>query len=290
MSQLIVQDLAMNQIQQIDPILLQTNGHPLKTTEKYRAIPTIEVLQHFERAGFEWNLYKKTKSRKVTGYGKHAVMLTSKALGFSRENLAQEMQFSLIFYNSHDGSSKGRLMGHIHREICSNKMVLSDAFFKTFSFIHRKDMITLEDVMEAVAIIQSQMKGLEDTILTLKDTQWTSEQSQAFAYNMALKRLAGRKVLEVNSELLLQPNRKEDSTNSAWHVVNTVQENLLSIENFKTLTYKYEVLNNETNQIEIKTGEAKRALRGLNPTVNLNQALFDEALNVLSPKLLVEAA
>lgn len=257
----------------IDPILLQDKAHP-KASNKYRQIQTLPVLNYFEQEGFQWQMYQKARARKIHGYGKHTVLVTSKKLGFKSQNLAKEMQFRCLVGNSHDTSWAFFIKGFIDREICSNKMVMSNALFQTIRLVHRTDMITLKDVQEAVHLASQQLVSLEDKILNLQSLILTKDQKQEFARLVALKRLANLDIVAVNSEVLLQPNRIEDATDSAWHVVNTVQENLFSLQNYKTLNYKAKIVNDENQEIIEKEGNTRR-LSGIMPGINLNAYLFD---------------
>jgi hypothetical protein len=82
----------------------------------------------------------------------------------------------------------------------------------------------------------------------------------------------------VNFRDLLKVRRDEDASDSAWHVANVVQENLLTLNGSVNLNYKVKTV--ENNQ-EVIFDKSTKMLRSEWVKNKINMAIFDVMKDVV---------
>ena len=284
-----------------DPILMQTKAHPSRT-QRYVTVTSMDVLEVFQNEGFSFELLQKTRKRgkrnqpvprgAVNEFGPHLVALYREDLFGTRADLLTEMRPQILLRNSYNGQTCLELSGGIHRMICSNGLKLSLGIFPMIKLKHIG--ITAADIQQATNTAVQQFKNVCETIDTLKETNLTYDERMHYARTVAMARLemggVKEEILEVNFETLLTVNREEDNTTSAWHVLNTVQENLFSFQNRKELVYTCKTVDQETGKVDERDRKTSRVLGALGAGTNLNRFLFDSMIQQTQKEELLIAA
>lgn len=260
-----------NQVSKID-ILDQTQPY-VGASDKYSVITTRDILNVFSKKGFQYEKMWEQQYRKKhrEGFGKHAVRIFHPDIKLGN-GLDKELVLQFYLWNSFDRTVKLLLTGGYKVFACSNMLVVGADLFDPIKIVHKYvdyDMLN-QQIDNAVA----QADKMKNYILNLKEVNLTDDQKIQYAQNMAMMRvqLSNKDAFKVeNFEVLLKAHREEHNTNSAWHVANTVQENLLSRENSAQLNFKSKTIINDVE--EVKT-HSTRQLKNEMIRNKLNLAIF----------------
>ena len=111
-------------------------AHAEDVSEKYRFIPTFEVLNVLEKEG--WKPANIREARVLdsnnNGFQKHIVRLRNPDVKIeNKDNLFPE----IILTNSHNGLSSFQIMAGIFRLVCSNGLCVADSMFETTKIRHQ---------------------------------------------------------------------------------------------------------------------------------------------------------
>jgi hypothetical protein len=264
--------LSEEQLRAAVPAIFAEHQHESRS-DRYTYIPTINVVEGLMRAGYQMVEARQGRSRIV---GKQA--FTRHMLRFRHATLdlrVGDTTAEVVMLNSHDGTSRYKLMSGLFRLICLNGMVVPEGPYAEVSVTHTGNII--QKVIEGSAIVlDNAVKVLE------KPKQWsqlqlTPPQQLAFAEAARVVRFGdkdGRVDSPVTAQQLLVPRREADRGNDLWRTFNVVQEN----------TVKGGIY----NQVQQPNGRLRRSttreIRGVSEDVKLNRALW-----VLAEKL-AEAA
>lgn len=229
--------LTLDQLIKIAPAV--SNREPAAYLSKnYVQTPTIEIIEDIMSMG--WQLSKIDKApRGKDLFKKHGVT-------FKHPDLKIDITPSDTLYpqvtllNSSDGQTSFKLFSGFFRVLCTNNLVIPHKILGhedvTNSLRVRHVSYRVEDLR---ADIQKTLIELEQAVNHIHDlTNYTFnvDQIHEFASRSFLRR---QKVKEdqipalVNTvskevvQMLTAPRRVEDASSSAWHVWNTVEENLL---------------------------------------------------------------
>lgn len=212
-----------------DVTLLQTQAHSSRT-EKYQVVRTSEIINAFVNKGYTWELVKKTKARKQSkkGYEAHMIYFEKQSLSLGDETLDQEVKPRIYLRNSHDGTTVCEFTIGLFRFVCENGLFIGTMF----DSIKLKHIGSVQErVDQAIAKMEQEYESnIGAKVRTLKETVLTNEQINAYAETMLRQRMRNSpSFMHGEHEMLLKvnPNRvKEDSGNSAWSVIQRVQDNL----------------------------------------------------------------
>lgn len=224
--------LTNDQLQAYAPSIFATQPWE-RMSEKYRFIPTVNVINAMRDAGFQPVKAMQSRTR-IAGKGdftKHMIRFSHND-HLKLTNVGEERP-EVVLVNSHDGSSAYQLMAGIFRLVCANGMIVQSSDMGSVSVRHSG---RAEDT--ASQVIDGSFQIIEDApktfarIADYKAITLSRPQQEAFA--KAAVELKGEDSAKVyNAEEFLRGRRfedyakKESGERDLWRTMNVVQENLL---------------------------------------------------------------
>lgn len=263
-----------NAVSELPKILTQDKAHPSRS-EKYSLVKTMDVLKVFENAGFIWKLVSQEKCRgHYAGYGTHLVALEHPEIVFQDAELDREIKPRLYLKNSYHGRSRLMLDLGIFRMYCQNGLFVG---MMIQSFRKKHIGIDAEDMAQVILEMREAFnEKVVPMIGTLMVTDLSEETQVAFAKAALAQRMSTHdSFLGGEHEKLLIAHREEDKGNSAWKVLNRVQENLGL--NFRAapveVMYRYMAKDKDGNQ-QVKERKVSKLGR-IDEVSRMNKVLFD---------------
>ena len=199
------------------PSVFATSASP-KMTDKYTFVPTDQVLEFFDREGWE------IASVKQTGKGVHSLH----EIRFRNSELPKvgDTLVEAIVKNSHNGSSAFSLSAGLFRLVCSNGLTVPTAVAERFTMRHNH--FQLDDVKELADKFSKKLPLIEQSVGRMMSRELTVDEKIDFVRESAKIRFNAEKTLNDMEILgLLSPNRQEDQGDDLWRVFNTVQEKFI---------------------------------------------------------------
>jgi len=201
-------------------------------TERFIHIPTHEIVERMESAGF---VPVRASARSVRnpdkqGFQKHVIRFRRhdqtdlRVLG---ENVPE-----IALLNAHDGTSPAILWPAVFRLVCLNGMVVADSDLGKISIAHRGNNVADKIIEGSYTVIERADRAIE-AIGSWSQIQLTASQSLDLADRaLSLKYIPkeGEKradICPIEPVALLRPRRYADTGNDLWKVFNRVQENLI---------------------------------------------------------------
>lgn len=201
-----------------------------ETSDKYRFIPTFQVLNALRDSGFHVTSARQSNSR-IPGkkeFTKHMLRLRHRD-SFNPLQVGEEIP-EIVLINSHDRTSAWDFMLGMFRCVCSNQMIVHSSTIESFKIRHSGERGILDSVIDvSYKIIEESPKTLEQ-IKQFKSIELTQPEQLAFA--TASAQLL-KTTMELNPARLLTLRRyadqgnQENGTNTLWKTSNIIQENLL---------------------------------------------------------------
>jgi Domain of unknown function (DUF932) len=201
-----------------------------KMSERYRFVPTIDVLDRLRTEGFV--PVRATQGRtRIEGKGdftKHMIRLRHRRHFDDRRYVGQEFP-EIVLLNSHDGTSAYQLYAGIFRLVCLNGMVVESSNFGKIKASHRGGVDLPSQVIDASYEIIEQAPAIMDQVESMKALTVSRPHQEAFAAAASELRPS---TLEVRPPDLLSVRRMADraepnGARDLWTTVNVVQENIL---------------------------------------------------------------
>lgn len=247
--------LSNDDIARVAPSIFAEEAHESRS-DRYRYIPTVDVLEALRSEGFMPFMACQTRVRNTDKreHTKHMIRLRHANTIVAKE--ANE----IILLNSHDGTSSYQMMGGCFRFVCANGLVLGEAAMdQKVRHSGRQDVIG--DVIEGAYEVLNQFELIEDQRETMKGIQLGGDLQHAFAEAaLAYRYDPADGPAPVTASQLLAPRRREDATNDLWSTFNRVQEN----------TIKGGLRGRNKQGRRTST----RAVSGIDQDVKLNRALW----------------
>lgn len=217
--------LSLDNLQRITPSIFTTAGAS-GTSEKYKHISTIEVVQGLMKEGFMpvKAVQNRTRIIEKAPFTKHMLRFRHVDSVPTVGGLFPE----LVLVNSHDGLSSYRLMAGLYRLICSNGLVAGDTF-KQVRVRHQGDVVG--NVIDGTYEIMKETKQLLDHAEHMGSVELSPPEKQIFAEVVHQLRFDGDDSLTkeaIKPEQFLKPRRsQENGKNDLFTVFNVAQENTI---------------------------------------------------------------
>ncbi|PMU22940.1 MULTISPECIES: DUF932 domain-containing protein [unclassified Pseudomonas] len=247
--------LTNDEIARVAPSIFAVEAHDSRS-DRYRYIPTVDVLTALRAEGFEPFMACQTRVRNTDKiqHTKHMIRLRHAS------NIMDKEANEIILLNSHDGTSSYQMMGGCFRFVCANGLVLGEAAMdQKVRHSGRQDVIG--EVIEGAYEVLDQFALIEDQRETMKQIQIRPELQHAFAEAaLAYRYDPAEGPAPVTASQLLMPRRREDRTDDLWTTFNRVQEN--------TIKGGLAGLNKQGRRT------STRAVSGIDQDVKLNRALW----------------
>ena len=254
-----VQALTIDQIRKAAPSAFAVEAHSSRS-ERYAYIPTSAIIERLFAEGFVCTSAQQARSR-IEGKSEY----TKHMLKFSREGQALarvgDSVPQLALVNSHDGTSRYKLLAGLFRLVCSNGLTVSDGTFGEVSVPHTGDIVG-RVIEGSYQVIEGAEKAGEVAAAWRSIKLNVDEQTQ-FARAASLLRWDGIEAqAPVMPQTLLAPRRHEDRATDLWTTYNVVQENM--------------VKGGQRGNTRDAGGRRRsvRAVKGIDGNVALNRALW----------------
>jgi hypothetical protein len=217
--------LSLDNLQRITPSIFTTEA-AAGTSDKYKHISTIEVVQGLMKEGFMPVKATQNRTRRTDNapFTKHMLRFRHVDSVPSVGGLFPE----LVLVNSHDGLSSYRLMAGLYRLICSNGLVTGDTF-KQVRVRHQGDVVG--NVIDGTYEIMKEAKQLLEHAEHMGSVELTEPEKIIFAEVAHQLRFDGADSLTkeaIKPEQFLKPRRyQERGKNDLFTVFNVIQENVI---------------------------------------------------------------
>ena len=204
----------LNDLKNTTPSVFATSASP-KMSNKYVFVPTLDILENFEREG--WQL----GSAKQVGRGLHSVhelRLRNGQLPKVGDTLVEA-----VIRNSHNGMATFRVSAGLHRLVCSNGLTVPTSTAESFRVKHQR--FDLDDVKRLTESFASKLPKIEMSVNRMMEKELSTDEKIDFLRKSTEVRFGQNKVLtDLEMVGLLSPNRTEDEGDDLWRVLNVVQE------------------------------------------------------------------
>jgi hypothetical protein len=259
--------LSEEQLRAAVPAIFAEHKHDSRS-DKYTYIPTINVIEGLVQSGYKMVEARQGRSR-IAGkqeFTKHMLRFRHSTLDLRVGDTTAEV----VMINSHDGTSRYKLMSGLFKLLCLNGLVVPEGPYAEVAVTHHGNIV--QKVIEGSAIVLDNAAKVLDKPKQWSQLQLTSPQREAFAEAARVVRFGdkdGRVDSPVTAQQLLTPRRSEDSGNDLWRTFNVVQENAV-----KGGIFNQQIVDGHLRR------STTREIRGISEDVKLNRALW-----VLAEKL-----
>jgi hypothetical protein len=239
--------------------LTQTNH---RGSNKFGFISSENLVSRLESQGFKLASVTENRIRKNKelrqGYQKHVLRFDT---GFS--NAHGNLQ--LLAINSHEGSSALTFRMGFFRMVCSNGLIIGSDLIPQIKVRHTQNgLLKLDDSIDE--LMDYRIVAM-DNIQKMENRKLNQDEIEKLTINSLKLRLDDK----FNDKLvpIFEAKRYEDKREDLFSVFNVIQENVMRTGFF--------ALNKETN-----VATKVRAIKGITSSLELNTALYNEALKLVA--------
>ena len=197
-------------------------------SERFRAIPTIEVLRGLEKEGFFVVGARQSASRDAskTDYTRHLIRL--RRLDNARQYRVGDAVCEIILKNANDGTTAYELMAGLFRIRCLNSLVAWIATVESIKVRHSGD--ALQKVIDGTYRVLGQAEAVLAAPRDWSRIPLDDDAKAALAASAHALRFGdadGKVATPIRPEQLLGPRRAADRAADLWTTLNVVQENVI---------------------------------------------------------------
>ena len=201
-------------IKSVAPSVFATSASN-KLSDKYVFVPTDQVIEYFDREGWE------ISDVSQTGRGIHA----THQLKFRHGQLPAvgDTLVEAIVRNSHNGMSTFSVSAGLHRLCCSNGLTVPTSVAEKFNVRHSG--FELDDVKRLMDGFSKKLPIIQGSVGRMMERELTIDEQIQYVQKASKIRWAEGSIPS-DSQLvdILTPNRVEDNKNDLWTTFNVVQE------------------------------------------------------------------
>ncbi len=216
-----------DEMRTIAPSIFAVSAHASRS-DRFKPIPTIEILRALSKEGFVAVGAKQSHSRieGKAGYTKHLIRI--RRIDDDKTYAVGDNVCEILLKNANDGTSAYELMAGLFRIRCLNSLVAQTSTLDAIKVRHSGDV--------AAKVIESTYRVLNeaDEMLTAPQDwsaiQLRNDERMAFASAALLLRFGdaeGKIHTSIQPSQLLIPRRVTDQANDLWTTFNVIQENAL---------------------------------------------------------------
>ena len=209
------------------PSIFAARPH-VSRSERFRAIPTIEVLRGLEKEGFFAVGARQSASRDAskTDYTRHMIRL--RRLDNARQYRVGDAVCEIILRNANDGTSAYELMAGLFRIRCLNSLVAQIATIDSIKVRHSGDALAkvIDGTYRVLGQAEAVLAAPQDwSRIALDDDAKAALAASAHALRFG--DADGKVKTPIRPEQLLTPRRADDRADDLWTVMNVIQENVM---------------------------------------------------------------
>ena len=201
-------------IKSVAPSIFATSASN-KLSDKYVFVPTDQLIEYFDREGWE------ISDVKQTGRGIHA----THQVRFRNGELPPvgDTLVEVIIKNSHNGMSTLSISSGLHRVCCSNGLTVPTSVADKFNVRHSG--FEFDDVKRLMDDFSKRLPLIQGSVGRMMERELILDEKIEYVQKASKIRWAEGSIPSDNELVdLLTPNRKEDSNNDLWTTFNVVQE------------------------------------------------------------------
>lgn len=201
-------------IKSVAPSVFATSASN-KLSDKYVFVPTDQVIEYFDREGWE------ISDVSQTGRGIHA----THQLKFRHGQLPAvgDTLVEAIVRNSHNGMSTFSVSAGLHRLVCSNGLVVPTSVAEKFNVRHSG--FELDDVKRLMDGFSKKLPIIQGSVGRMMERELTIDEQIQYVQRASKIRWVEGSIPSDNQLVdILTPNRVEDNKNDLWTTFNVVQE------------------------------------------------------------------
>lgn len=246
------------------PSIFAQHAHESRS-ERFRPIPTIDVLRGLQAEGF-YPLACRQAVTRIPGkadFTKHMIRL--RRLDDDAAYVVGDTVCEIVLKNANDGTSAYDLMAGLFRIRCLNSLVAQTGTVDTVKVRHSGDVQgkVIEGTYHVLSEAQKALAAPQDwsQIAMIPDAQLALAEA---AHVLRFGDENGDTTTPIQPAQLLRPRRFDDRANDLWTTFNVVQENVIR----GGLHARGLDANNRPRRV------TTREVRGIDQDVKLNKALF----------------
>lgn len=256
------------------PSIFATTAHHSRS-DRFKPIPTIDVLRGLQREGFVPVGAKQCGSRLPDrrDFTKHLIRL--RRIDNEAKYRTGDTVAEIILKNANDGSAAYDLLAGLFKILCLNSLVAQTDTMESLRVKHSGDVQT--------KVIEGTYRVLDTAVAALEaPREWSTinlnrDEQQAFAEAAHTVRFAdseGKVETPIKPEQLLIARRTGDQQTNLWSTFNVIQEN--------AIRGGLSAMGHDANNRPRRT--TTREVRGIDQDVKLNKALFTLATKMAELK------
>lgn len=254
------------ELRQAAPSIFATTAHESRS-DRFKPIPTIEVLRGLQREGFSPVAVKQSVSR-IPGkadFTKHLIRL--RRLDDAAKYSVGDNVFEMMLKNANDGTAAYDLLSGLFRVRCLNSLVAMSQAMESVKVRHSGDDITGRVIDATYTVVKDAQRALaapaDWSAITLNQ-----DHKRAFAAAAHVLRFGDAEGNVENHAIpaarLLETRRADDNGSDLWTTFNVVQENVIQ-------GGLRGIGRNAAGQVRRST---TRKVNGIDQDVKLNKALW----------------
>jgi hypothetical protein len=203
------------------PSIFALEAHESRS-ERFAAIPTIDVLDGLRSEGFDPFMAQQARTR-IAGkaeFTKHLVRLRHRSI-----TNAAGAAFEIILVNANDGTSSYQMIPGFFRFVCANGLMCGDTFGEVRV---RHSGNAVHEVIEGAYTVLSEAPKVAEQVEQFKAITLTEAERSLLAegaHSLRFPDATDDKPAPVRAPALLRPRRNEDRVADLWTTFNTLQEN-----------------------------------------------------------------
>jgi hypothetical protein len=219
--------LTEDEMRRAAPSIFATRPHASRS-ERFRVIPTIEVLRGLEKEGFFAVGARQSGSRDATktDYTKHMIRL--RRLDDARQYRVGDTVCEIILKNANDGTSAYELMAGLFRIRCLNSLVARIATIDSIKVRHSGDALAkvIDGTYRVLGEADAVLAAPRDWSRIALDRDAKAALA-ASAHALRFSDADDRAATPIKPAQLLTPRRADDRASDLWTTLNVIQENVM---------------------------------------------------------------
>lgn len=253
-----------DELRSVAPSIFATTAHESRS-ERFRPIPTIDVLRALGREGFVPVGAKQAVAR-IDGrapFTKHLIRL--RKIDADQKHAVGDTVCEMLLKNANDGTSAYELFAGLFRIACLNSVVCQTGTIDTIKVRHSGNVV--DNVIDGTFRVCGEAQKALAAPADWSRLQLDHAERMAFAEAAHVLRFAdneGNVTTPITAPQLLEARRSADANRDLWTTFNVIQENVI----------KGGVKGTGRNAAGQRRRVTTRPINGIDQDVKLNKALF----------------
>jgi uncharacterized protein DUF932 len=219
--------LTEDELSQLAPSIFAVAPHESRS-ERFKAIPTIEVLRALKKEGFE-----AVGARQATARDPGRAYFTKHLIRLRRMDNVEKYRVGdtvceMLLKNANDGTSVYDLMAGLFRIACLNSLVSQTSTIDTIKVRHSGEVE--QKVIEGTYRVLNEAEKVLVAPQDWSQRRLRNEEREIFAEAAHVLRFGDNEGVvntPIRPEQLLTPRRRDDTRDDLWTTFNVVQENVI---------------------------------------------------------------